>query len=183
VRDIIGIELPPKDVIDLLFDSYIKSVHWFMLLFHEPSCRQRYNTILSTGMASPEDVRFLVQLMLVLAIGARYLKPEALRWHGHLGLDLQSLQDTLLQSVRARLFDIVDEGGVECVQICVLLSTFYLYHGQPNLAFAVHGMASKCAEAICLHRESSWKDSSAIAREVKRRVWWALYVVDRYVTS
>ncbi|KAH6622451.1 fungal-specific transcription factor domain-containing protein [Boeremia exigua] len=178
VCDIIGIELPPKGVVDVLVDSYIESVHWFMLLFHEPSFRWRYNAILSTGMASSGDIHFLVQLMLVLAIGARYAEPEAALSCAGLGLDLLALQDTLLHGVRAHLFDIIDEGGVECVQTCVLLSTFYLYHGKPNLAFAIHGMGFKCAEAICLHDESSWHDDTALAREVKRRVWWALYVVD-----
>ncbi|KAF6527387.1 hypothetical protein HZS61_010431 [Fusarium oxysporum f. sp. conglutinans] len=69
-------------------------------------------------------------------------------------------------------------GGVEGVQICVLLSTFYLYHDRPNLAFAIHGMGVKCAHAMYLHQEATWKEPTALTREVKRRVWWALYVVD-----
>ena len=34
-----------------------------------------------------------------------------------------------------------------------------------------------------LHRESSWKPSSPIVRETRRRTWWALYVFDRYDSS
>ncbi|CAJ0552513.1 Ff.00g005910.m01.CDS01 [Fusarium sp. VM40] len=29
-----------------------------------------------------------------------------------------------------------------------------------------------------LHQEAAWKEPTALTREVKRRVWWALYVVD-----
>lgn len=184
MRDIIGVELPPKNIVDALFDSYIDSVHWFMLLFYEPSLRQRYNTILSTGTASLGDLCFLVKLMLILAIGAKYMTPEALLLCTYPDLDLSALQCTLLRSVQAHLFDIMEESSVECVQICVLLSTYYLYYGKPNLAFAIHGMGFKCAEAISLHCESTWNDQTDLAREVKRRVWWALYVVavlkDRY---
>lgn len=171
MRDIIGIELPPKNIVDALFDSYIDSVHWFMLLFYEPSMRERYSTIVCTGMASPGDLRFLVKLMLILAIGAKYRSPEVLLATASLGLDLPTLQRTLLHGVRAHLFDAIEESGIECVQICVLLSTYYLYHGKPNLAFAVHSMGAKCAETMSLHCESSWNDRTILAREEKRRVW------------
>ncbi|KAF4953429.1 hypothetical protein FSARC_12398 [Fusarium sarcochroum] len=75
IHEIIGISLPPKAVVDALVDSYFDSVHWFMVLFHEPSFRRRCEIIMASGTAGAHDSPFLVVLMLVLAIGARYSRP------------------------------------------------------------------------------------------------------------
>ncbi|KAH7009536.1 fungal-specific transcription factor domain-containing protein [Ilyonectria destructans] len=178
INQILGLDLPSKVVSDDLVNAYFESVHWFMVLFHEPSFRQRYNAIMLAGQASPKDLPFLVCLMLLLAIGARYINPRSNFSLEVADADLDALQRNLLHSIRAHLLDIVELGGVEGVQICVLLSTFYLYHDRPNLAFAIHGMGVKCAHTMYLHQEAAWKKSTTLAREVKRRVWWALYVVD-----
>ncbi|KAG5660835.1 hypothetical protein KAF25_002478 [Fusarium avenaceum] len=178
INQILGLNLPSKIVSDDLFNAYFDSVHWFMVLFHEPSFRERYNAIMLAGQATPEDLPFLACLMLVLAIGARYINRKSSLSPEVADTNLDALQINLLKSTRLHLLDIVELGGIEGVQICVLLSTFYLYHDRPNLAFAVHGMGVKCAHTMCLHQEAAWKEPTTLTREVKRRVWWALYVVD-----
>ncbi|KAH7257982.1 fungal-specific transcription factor domain-containing protein [Fusarium tricinctum] len=175
INQILGLNLPSKVVSDDLFNAYFDSVHWFMVLFHEPSFRERYNAIMLTGQATPEDLPFLACLMLVLAIGARYINRKSNLSPEVADTNLDILQSNLLKSTRVHLLDIVELGGVEGVQICVLLSTFYLYHDRPNLAFAVHGMGVKCAHTMCLHQEAAWKEPTTLTREVKRRVWWAFF--------
>ncbi|KAL5627112.1 hypothetical protein FOBRF1_001455 [Fusarium oxysporum] len=178
INEILGLDLPSKAVSDHLINVYFESVHWFMVLFHEPSFRQRYDALMVAGQASLSDTSFLVCLMLLLAIGARYIDPASNLPREVADTDLDALQRKLLDKTRVHLLDIIEVGGVEGVQICVLLSTFYLYHDRPNLAFAIHGMGVKCAHAMYLHQEATWKEPTALTREVKRRVWWALYVVD-----
>lgn len=175
---LLGLELPSKDVCDFLLEIYIESVHWFMMVFHEPSFRRRYNLIVESGYASQSDIHFLSLVMLVLAMGARYVTNEAARERAS-GTNLEELQLILLAKVRENLFEIFDEGIIESVQVCVLLSSFYLYHGRPNLAFIVLGSGVRCAQAIGLHQESTWRVSSVVEREVRRRVWLAVYVFDR----
>ncbi|EWZ43511.1 hypothetical protein FOCG_00119 [Fusarium oxysporum f. sp. radicis-lycopersici 26381] len=178
INQILGLDLPSKPVSDHLINVYFESVHWFMVLFHEPSFRQRYDALMVAGQASLSDTSFLVCLMLLLAIGARYIDPASNLPREVADTDLDALQRKLLDKTRVHLLDIIEVGGVEGVQICVLLSTFYLYHDRPNLAFAIHGMGVKCAHAMYLHQEATWKEPTALTREIKRRVWWALYVVD-----
>lgn len=81
------------------------------------------------------------------------------------------------------MFELYDQGRVEAVQTSILLASFYLYHERPNLAFAILGAGVNSAQAMGLHRESSWKHDSVIARETRRRTWWALYVFDRFVPT
>lgn len=112
-------------------------------------------------------------------MGARYTTDdEALEACGP-NLDLGSLQQQMLKEVQAHLLDVIDIGGVESVQICVLLSSFYMYNGRPNLALAILGAGVQSSQAIGLHKESLWGPLTETAKEVRRRAWWALYVLDR----
>lgn len=177
----LDMELPSTEVCDFLVDTYFDSVHWFMLVLHEPSFRRQYKELILSGRASQSEMRFVALVMLILAMGARYVSPEAALQYTT-GVDLAALQSSLLKKVREHIFDIFDEGAIESVQICILLSSFYLYHGRPNLAFIILGSGVKSAQAMGLHQESSWKASSLVTREIMRRVWWAVYVFDRYGT-
>jgi gamma-glutamyl phosphate reductase len=77
------------------------------------------------------------------------------------------------------MFDVYDEARIEAVQVSILLASFYMYNARPNLAFAVLGACIKSAQAMGLHRESTWRGYSQIAREVRRRTWWTIYIFDR----
>lgn len=182
ISDLIGMELPPKPVLDYLLETYFKSVHWFMLLFYEPTFRQRYEEVTQSGRVPRREFRRLALLLLVLAMGARYAQSEHVnrQWPD---IDLQVLQHAFFTKIKENLFEILDEGELESVQICTLLSSFYLYNSSPNLAFIILGTGVRCAQAMSLHRESTWPVSSQIAREERKRVWWALYVFDRYVNQ
>lgn len=148
------------------------------MVFHEPSFRHRYDLILESRYASQSDMPFLSLVMLVMAMGARYVTEEVAQERAP-GTDLEELQSILLGKVREHLFEIFDEGVIESVQICVLLSSFYLYHGRPNLAFIMLGSGVRSAQAMGLHQESTWRLLTVVEREIRRRVWLAVYVFDR----
>lgn len=150
------------------------------MVLHEPSFRAYYEEMIVSRKAPRSHLRKVALTMVVLAIGARYATKAALNAAG-LKVDLDSLQSILLSKVQENMITILDDGELECVQICILLSSFYLYHGKPNLGFIVLGTGARCAQAINLHREETWRKSTAIVREQRKRVWWALYVFDRSV--
>jgi hypothetical protein len=182
IRDLIGIDFPDKKTADFLVESYFTSVHWFMMVLHESTFRAHYEEMIVFGKAPRSNLRKVALTLVVLAIGARYATNAALNASG-LQADLDSLQSVLLAKVQENMITILDDGELECVQICILLSSFYLYHGKPNLGFIVLGAGARCAQAINLHREETWRKSTATVREQRKRVWWALYVFDRSVLS
>lgn len=53
-----GLDLPSRQSLDLLLDTYVKPVHWFMLLFHERSFRKRYENLLVNGIRCKRDTKF-----------------------------------------------------------------------------------------------------------------------------
>ncbi|KIX92430.1 uncharacterized protein Z520_11905 [Fonsecaea multimorphosa CBS 102226] len=170
-------ELPPSHVINYALESYSDSVHWFMLLFHEPSLRAELQELTATGFVRADRVSFLVLVVLVIGIGAKYsTKSEA---EGICpGLDMDHLGNKLIHKVEERLLDVFDQANIEAVQISILLSSYYAYHSRPNRSFALMGSALKIAQALGLQQESHWKMDDPTLREVWRRLCWALYTAE-----
>lgn len=171
--------VPPKETLDAILGTYLKAVHWFMLLFHEPSFRLRYESLMSHGIQSRADSRFSLLLLTIWILGCKYMSEDDAT---HLGFDAKSFQTAALRHLEANLMFLFEDSELESVQVCVLLGSFYLYTGRPNLGFVVLGSGIRCAFALGLHRESSWPSLAQEVQEERRRVWWALFVFDRFAS-
>ncbi|KIW33144.1 uncharacterized protein PV07_00015 [Cladophialophora immunda] len=177
ICDLLEMELPPSHVIDYALESYSDSVHWFMLLFHEPSLRAELQGLTTTGFVRADRISFLILVVLVIGIGAKYsTKSEAEEICP--GFDMDGLGNGLIHKVEERLLDVFDQANIEAVQISLLLSSYYAYHSRPNRSFALMGSALKVAQALGLQQESHWKMDDPILREVWRRLCWALYTAE-----
>ncbi|PYH62009.1 Zn(II)2Cys6 transcription factor [Aspergillus niger CBS 101883] len=171
-RDLVGIPLPPKTVLDTFMAHFFDSVDWFMMIFHEESFRQRYeNLMASTLIPEGENSNFLWLVRLVLGLGAYYGSLDAL--DADAGSMKQLSQDLLMQ-IEQNILAIIDLPSLETVQICVLLGSFHLFNGRPNAGLMTLTGGLKTAQVIGLHRELKWRGLSDVARETRRRSWWAL---------
>lgn len=78
-------DLPPRDVTDKLVDCYLKSTESLYRILHIPSFKKEYEALWVSGASKPDSI-FLVQLKLVLAIGATTydegfsFRTQAVRW-------------------------------------------------------------------------------------------------------
>lgn len=130
---------------------------------------------------APEDNNFLWLVLLVLSLGAHYSSFTV-----SLGEDrhtLQQLSERLLVQIEYRFLQIIGSPNVEAVQICVLMGSFHLFNGRPTTGLGILGGGIKVAQVIGLYRESMWRGLSNVARETRRRSWWALEVADKCVIS
>ncbi|KAJ5099089.1 hypothetical protein N7532_006090 [Penicillium argentinense] len=177
-----GLCLPSRPVCDFLLQSYWRSVHWFMMLFYKPSFEREYRQIVDNQYVTARQKGTAVLILMVLAIGARYASDDQRSKVGISKEELSSLQRDMLNQIRLHYFEVLDSGGVECVQLCILLSTYYLYNGKPNLALPILGAGVHSAQAQGLHKESLWGPATEIVLEVRKRTWWALYVLDRFAS-
>lgn len=179
VSELIGIELPPPYVTNLLFETYVTSVHWFMIVFHEPSLRAELEKMLLSGMVSRHKLPLTLLVVTILATGAAYTS-VSMAERSCPGWDLGRLRSKLIRVVEEKFLSIFDNGDAEAVAVCVLLSSYYIYHGQPQRGSVIMGAGWKAAEALRLHQEDTWPRTGVIQTEVRRRVWWALYAADAY---
>jgi hypothetical protein len=177
IQDVLGSDLPPPHVIDFCLDSYLDAVHWFMILFHEPSLRAGIQELVTTGSVRADRVSFLILVALVIAVGAKYATRREAEEKCP-GFDLDSLGSRFIRKTEERLLDVFDEAHIEAIQIAIILSSYYIYHSRPNRSLAMNGSAQKLALSMGLHKESSWKMHDPIAREVWRRLCWALYTAE-----
>lgn len=157
-------DLPPKELADALVERYLSTLETVFRVLHVPTFKRDYAAVWAPD-AKP-DPAFLVQLKLVLAIGAAShdrvfsLRIPAVRWvyEGHTWLStpefkrrltVQSLQTNILL-IFAREFVGVDEG---------------------SLWISV-GSLFRAATYMGLHRDPVYLPKrSLFASEMRRRLW------------
>ncbi|KAK3179830.1 hypothetical protein K4F52_008747 [Lecanicillium sp. MT-2017a] len=176
-RQLVDMELPDDATLTSLVNKFFLSVDWFMMVFHEPSFRERYEALLRSEHVLYREGNFLWLAMLVVALGAHYTAVSSSVVASE--FDLQRLSSDLIARIEARFLQFVGCASVETVQICVLLGSFLLFNGRPNVGLGISGAGVKIAQVINLHRENRWQDTSADIMETKRRTWWALEVFDK----
>ena len=84
-----------------------------------------------------------------------------------------------MENSESQIVEIMNQNSITAVQTFILLGSFYVYHGRPNLSFSLLGATVRAAQAAGLHRELA--HGSQADREEKKRVWWTIYTWDRYV--
>lgn len=182
ITEVLGLEVPPLHVIDFLLDTFLGSVHWFMSVLHEPSLRAEIHSIWSTGRV-PEHRKLIPILVLVLlGFSARYAPTETAE-RVCPGFDLMRMEPIWLKRVEEKLLDVLEDGGLEAVQIAILLKSYYLYGNRPKRSIAILGAGIKVALSMKLHLEHTWPTADPVRRQVMRRVWWSLYVADVWAAT
>ncbi|KAL1642402.1 hypothetical protein SLS58_005476 [Diplodia intermedia] len=180
ISAILGYSLPARPVVEFLLEEYFERVHWFSLVIYEPLFRKEYDSV-ADGFASPSQKGFLTLLTIVVGLGAWYRSQKnAVEDEAFPGEDFRGWSAELLRQTELRLFDLMDSSSLTSVQVCILLGSYGVYHGKPNVSFALLGASIKMAQALRLHRESSRGDPNEI--EERKRVWWTIYTWDRFAS-
>ncbi|RSL93458.1 hypothetical protein CEP52_013230 [Fusarium oligoseptatum] len=175
VADLIGISLPPREVVDALLDSYRDSVQWYIGVLHEPFLRERLLPIVETGLASPRQRPVLLLALIVLAIGARFISDEA-REQRCPGFPLAEVASNMVAAAERWYLPSMDFITVDIVAYSYLLATYYLWNRQTRAAFITTGTTIRAAQFIGLNQETQWGNISAVEKEARRRVWWSVFI-------
>ncbi|KAK6837074.1 hypothetical protein RU639_001642 [Aspergillus parasiticus] len=183
---------PDYQAAALLVDTYFDRVHWFMLIFHQDDFRRRWPKLYrlpnSQTSNSSQNLGFISTFLMVIAIGLQYVGDHRRQLLATYGIDPDKLKERIFSAVRTRLLDIVSVGSLEVVEMCVLLGTYYLYHGAPRLAWPVCGCGLRIAQALGLHRKRSSSPQQSLQKstaarkqnEAKKRGWWAIYEIETF---
>lgn len=175
---------PPPAVLEALLDVFFDRVHWFILIFHEPSFRRSVAHILSKSVWQRDQLRTVLACLTASAVGLLCATRDP-SWTGHAllaeaSLNARSLLDALIKEVRFHLLDLLDDCCIETVQVCSLLGAYYIYHASPALAWNILGMAVRTAYALALHCDDDEQGYDPIAAQVRRRNWNHITVSDTF---
>ena len=124
-------------------------------------------------------------------LSARALNPPSLAWqilhkalmtmgewtlgnvHSNADLDLYHQAKNLLQKV-----SLMETGSLTLLQALLLLSDFAQKRDMPDAGLQYLSVAVRMAIGLGLHRESLDSSSTVFEREMRRRVWWTIYIFD-----
>ncbi|KAB8204096.1 fungal-specific transcription factor domain-containing protein [Aspergillus parasiticus] len=178
ISSILGQPLPIGDLMYELLEEYFDAIHWFSLVVYEPKFRRRLRSI-EDGSAYPSQKPFLLLLAVMLGMAAWYRSQR--------NRDTEDTRDhwrqwsaDLIKIVEVNLVELMDQPSVTAVQTCILLGSHHVYHGRPNLSFALLGATIKMSQALGMHREPVQGEFGDI--EERKRVWWTIYTWDRFAS-
>jgi hypothetical protein len=175
--------LPPQSHGQELIRSYFERVHWFFPLIEE---RKFWTTYL---LNDRRDSGWLALLNMVFALGS--LASSTSENEAHYVYFNRSRQYLNLDSLGS--------GNLEVLQALAIMSGYYMHYlNRPNEAHSLMGSTLRMATALGLHREYSDPskmdsggqltamapgETDAIAPEMRRRIWWSLFVLDTWAST
>lgn len=148
-----------------LIDAYFTLYHAQYPFLHEPTFRaQFYGT-----SPRPRGHSWPILLNTVLALGA---------WC--VGSDQSFLDETYYQQVTqlTRDHSVFETGNLALVQAVLLLSNYTQKRNRPNSGWNYLGLAVRMALSLGLHKDFPNWNISPLQREMRRRVWWGVYIFD-----
>lgn len=183
--------LPDVEPTTILVDNYFDRIHWFMLLFYQDSFRKKLQELYipslhPSGQSTETNGRvgFVFVLLAVLATSLHHISEAQKQQLQSHNIEPQTLKERLLANLKLMFLDVVSLGSLEAVQFCVLLGSYYLYHGEPEIAWPMCGSGLRIAQALNLHRKAPPNGSRdrALAQPIedRKRAWWAVYEIETF---
>ncbi|KAI7612511.1 hypothetical protein KC343_g11186 [Hortaea werneckii] len=130
-----------------------------------------------------EDANFVCLALAVFALGSQWTslsKPPDCA-----SVSTPEDQDPgrlLYDAAQALVGDVIESSSLTSVQAIFVLSVYLLPASAFGAAFVYMGVALRKAMALELHREASYPTVSEVDRESRRRLWWAIYFLERTLT-
>lgn len=146
-------------------DAYFLYYHTAYPFLHEATFRAQH----ANQHPRPQGNTWPILLNTVLALGA---------WS--IGDENSTMDDAFYHEVNRISHDtsVFEIGNLALVQALLLLSNYTQKRNKPNTGWNYLGLAVRMALSLGLHREFPKWNISPFQREMRRRVWWGVYIFD-----
>lgn len=173
-KDAIAAFLPARDLADALLEAYFDRVHPNYMVFHRGTFQICYESVWADQNRSVNSVEpgLLCSMFMIFVLGAQILA------HYDEQKSAQ-LQQRYLDLVKARMYQLLHTTSLLNVQALLLLQLHQHNAMERNTSWMLLGCASRMAVALGMHREGAIGGFDSIEREVRRRVWWTLYLFEQ----
>jgi transcriptional regulatory protein GAL4 len=148
-------------------DAYFVNYHTSYPFLHEATFRAQYAEL----VPRPDDRTWNLVLYTVLALGAWTIGDE--HDHGEFNEMFYRKASSFWQDQ-----SIFESANLATVQALVLLSNYAQKRNKPNTGWNYLGLAVRMAVSLGLHRELPEWNITLLQREMRRRVWWGLFIFD-----
>jgi ribosomal protein L37AE/L43A len=165
-------ELPPKNMADHLLHSYYSSVHTTIPILHWPTFEQEYEAVYKAGSLHGVPPVWSSLFFAVLAVGVLFRTDPSIP-RPHRGKEFIETSRMLIDMWN-------DEFVIDHARAAILTSIFLAEMNLKSAAWTWLASAVRISQDIGLHCETGpWP---LIEGEMRRRVWWGIYVWDRHMS-
>jgi len=156
----------PSGLIEQAFmDAYFLNYHSSYPFVHEATFRAQFHE----HIPRPHGLSWQILLNTILALGA---------WS--IGDDNSDLDITFYQEARGHLqqVSVFETGNLTLIQALLLMSNYAQKRNKPNTGWNFLGLAVRMAMSLGLHKEFPGWRISLLQREIRRRLWWGVFIFD-----
>lgn len=166
--------LPKRDICDILVEAFFEHVHPNFIIFHQNSFHHQYRMTFADETKAIKDVEpgFACCLFMTLVFGAQV-------YEKHDKEQFLKLQRRYVDLVEARVNLLISTSSISNVQAILLLQLYQHNTTERNTAFMLLGCASRMAMALGMHREVINSGFGPIEQELRRQIWWTLYIFEQ----
>lgn len=145
-------------------DAYFQTYHISYPIVHEATFRAQFMEVITR----PKVNAWQVLLHIIAALGSFAASETA-----------PEVDVALFEAAKARMsVDMLETGNIILVQALTLISNYVQKRNKPNSGYNYLGLAKRMAMGIGLHKEfPAWR-TKPMRLEIRRRVYWCLYVFD-----
>jgi transcriptional regulatory protein GAL4 len=147
---------------DAAIDAYFGLYHLSYPIVHEPTFRAQYSQVIPR----PASSSWNALAYMIAAIGS---------WTTTAGADSTDL-DLFMAAKTNISADSLETGNITLVQVLTLMSNYLQKRNKPNSGYNYLGLALHMAMGLGLHKNFSNWNIPPLNLEVRRRVWWCLFV-------
>ena len=174
ISDDRNFSLPSPELANQLQNAYFTHRWPALPLLHRPSFLEQHYSSVMNHQTESSDVSLFLTLM-VFALGSIDLKRQDSSFISpHLDYFTFATQNYLMGTIASE--------SIETVQGLLLMSVFAVNEHQSVNSWHCIGQAVRMAIDLGLHQSSSSTSSHLLTTEMRRRVFWSAYTLDRNIS-
>lgn len=190
ISEIVAI-LPPRSVATFLMNVFFKHATSFYYYVDRGWLDGILDHIYANmaGLRS-KDVTPLCLVLMVLAVGTQYVHLESPEKNGRRISSFSSNSEApnsweldigtaFYRQVAKLLSEVIHSGSLLSVQVFLLLGLYCLPLDASGLSYIYLNLAVKVAIQNGMHRKVSRSAFDAKNKELRRRIWWTAYCMER----
>ncbi|KAH8113420.1 fungal-specific transcription factor domain-containing protein [Phellopilus nigrolimitatus] len=171
------VEYPDRDLADTMVNAYFSRLHFLLPVIDKPSFIIAYNHLMEHKdevLFVRAQTPFIALVFAVFACAARIVDDPRLHDNDEGGLGMVYYE-------RALILQYISHASIQIthVQCFVLLSSFLCAVNCLPQAWLLVGQAVRMSQDLGLHRYSRHISIKPIEKQVRRKVFWCVYSLDR----
>ncbi|KAJ5220868.1 uncharacterized protein N7469_009755 [Penicillium citrinum] len=167
---------PPQQIANQLVEDYFQAVHPEFPIIGKDIFLGQYRSLYSNPTLQPGK-RWMAVLNLIFAIATT--RSHLAQYQGQRG-DHTNHVVYFTRAWQLSMGDVIllDHPNIQQVQVEGLAAFYLLTTGQINRSWRTIGIAIRSAVAIGLNRRVESDNIVHLSKEIRYRVWWALFMLD-----